>query len=221
MQHALEALDLPTTSSTPMRALSPDGTPVPVHWVADLFERLTAILGSSMANVYAAADAGRVQAEWCEALAGFSAEEVKRGLAAVRTRRFAPNLPEFLHLCRPALDPETAWIEAEQGMRLHIAGERFAWSHPAVYWAARAMSFELRTTAFAQSRKRWEAVLSAEFAKGAWAAPADPTTRRIAAAPQQGDMHSAQRAAEARARARQIVADARARAAAAAQETQE
>lgn len=204
-----------------MHALSPDGSPVPTHWVADLFERLTAILGSSMANVYAAADPRRVQAEWCEALASFSAEEVKRGLAAVRTRRFAPNLPEFLHLCRPALDPETAWIEAEQGMRSHVAGERFAWSHPAVYWAGRDMSFELRTSTFAQCRKRWEAVLSAEFAKGAWAAPADPTHRRIGMQDaHHSDAVSAQRAADARARAREIVAQARTAAATAGQDQQ-
>jgi hypothetical protein len=168
-----------------MPVLSPDGTPVPTRWVEDLFARLAAIFGGSMSNVYASADPDRVKAEWAEALAGFSAEEVKRGLAATRTRKFAPNLPEFLHLCRPALDPEVAWIEAEQGMASHAKGERFAWTHPAVYWAARQFGYELRSSSFEQCRKRWTATLAAEFAKGAWAAPADPTQRRIAAPEQQ------------------------------------
>ena len=167
-----------------MPVLSPDG-PVPTRWVEYLFARLAAILGGSMSNVYASADPDRVKAEWAEALAGFSADEVKRGLAATRTRRFAPNLPEFLHLCRPALDPELAWIEAEHGMASHTKGERFAWSHPAVYWAGRQFSFELRSSSYEQCRKRWTAALAAEFAKGAWATPADPTQRRIAAPEQQ------------------------------------
>jgi hypothetical protein len=128
--------------------------------------------------------AGCVQAKRSP-LAGFSAEEVKRGLAATRTRKFAPNLPEFLHLCRPALDPEVAWIEAEQGMASHAKGERFAWSHPAVYWAGRQFGYELRSGTFERCRKRWTAALAAEFAKGAWATPADPTQRRIAAPEQQ------------------------------------
>lgn len=175
----------PPTSSTYPPALSPDGSPVPLRWVEDIFERLTAIVGSAMATVYAGADEQRVKQAWAEALAGFSATEIRRGLAATRTRRYAPNLPEFLHLCRPALDPEVAWIEADQGMASHAKGERFAWTHPAVYWAGRQFGFELRSSSFEQCRKRWAAALTAEFAKGAWATPADPTQRRIAAPEQQ------------------------------------
>ncbi len=134
-----------------------------------------------MANVYASADPARVRAEWAEALAGFTGEEIKRGLAAARTRRFAPNLGEFLHLCRPALDPESAWIEAEQGMRAHAAGERFAWSHPAVYWAAREMQFELRSSRFDDCRKRWTRLLEQQWAARDWLLPPDPTVRRLEA----------------------------------------
>lgn len=170
-------------SSTSSHALSSDGSAVPLHWVEDLFKRLTAIVGSSMFTVvYAGADPQIVKEQWAEALASFSSDEVKRGISATRTRRFPPNLPEFLHLCRPSLDPETAWIEAEQGMALQVKGEGegFAWSHPAVYWAARQLSFELRSGTFAQCRKRWESVLAAEFAKCAWDAVPDPMQRAIA-----------------------------------------
>ena len=170
---------LPTPSTSPF-GLSRDGGPIPVKWVEDLFARLAAILGGAMSNVYANADPTLVKAEWAEALGIFSADEVKRGLAACRTRKFAPNLGEFLHLCRPALDPEVAWIEGEKGLKLFADGEPFEWSHWAVYWAARSMAYEIRSASFAQSRKRWERVLGDEFAKGAWCSPPDPTARRIA-----------------------------------------
>lgn len=174
------------SSSTSQLALSSDGSPVPIHWVEDLFKRLNAIVGSSIfTTVYAGADIEAVKQQWAEALAGFSADELKRGIAASRTHKYPPNLPEFLHLCRPALDPEVAWIEAEQGMASHAKGKRFAWTHPAVYWAGRQFGFELRSSSFEQCRKRWTAALAAEFAKGAWATPADPTQRRIAAPEQQ------------------------------------
>lgn len=186
-------------SSTSQPALSPDGKPVPLHWVEDLFARLSAILGGSMSNVYASADPERVKREWAEALAGFSAEEVKRGIAGTRVRKFPPNLPEFLHLCRPALDSETAWLEAEEGMRMHGLERRFEWSHPAVYWAAREMQFELRTGNHAQHRRRWDRTLALEWAKGAWASPPDPTQKCLPA-PQEaeGPMSDAARIARAK-----------------------
>ena len=168
-------------SSTSHRALSPDGGSIPVAWVEDLFSRLVAILGGAMSNVYAGADPERVKKEWAEALAGYSAEEVKRGIAGTRTRKFAPNLPEFLNLCRPALDSETAWIEAEEGMRLHLRGIPFNWSHPAVYWAAREMQYDLRTGNHQQHRRRWDRVMAQEWAKGAWACPPDPTQKALPA----------------------------------------
>ena len=153
---------------------------MPVRWVEDLFARLSAILGGAMSNVYASADPELVKAEWAEALAGFSAEEVKRGLAGCRTRKFAPNLGEFLHLCRPALDPEFAWIEAEKGLRSFTDGTPFDWSHPAVYWAARGMAYDIRTGSFERMRKRWEAALREQFGAGYWASPPDPSAKRLA-----------------------------------------
>lgn len=173
----LQTSDLTSSKSKP--ALSPDGSPLPTAWIERLFDRLTAIAGSAMATVYAGADPALVKAEWAEALAGFTAAEVQRGIAATRTRRYPPNLPEFLHLCRPALDPETAWVEAERGLMAYRAQQAFVWSHPAVYWAASEMSFELQGSTFAQCRKRWEAVLASMWSLKAWPAPPDPTAVRI------------------------------------------
>jgi hypothetical protein len=58
-------------------------------------------------------------------------------------------------------------------------GEAFAWSHPAVFWAARAMAFEIRSTPFAQVRKRWELALNTQWAAGQWLPIPDPTVRAI------------------------------------------
>lgn len=169
--------------------MSPDGSPLKLAWIEDLFGRLTASVGSSMFTaVYAGADPEVVKAQWAEGLAILTVDEVKRGLAATRTRKFPPNLGEFLHLCRPALDPEVAWIEAEKGLRAHTAGEAFAWSHAAVYWAARAMQHEIRTATFAQMRKRWETVLAEWFAVRELPSIPEPQARRIAAVPAQAEV---------------------------------
>ena len=185
-------------------ARCPDGRSVPTPWVEDLFARLTAILGSSVATLYAGADPDLVKAAWGEALGGLSTAEIKRGLAATRTRKFAPNLPEFLHLCRPALDPEVAWHEAEQGMRMHAQQQPFEWSHPAVFWAARDFAFELRTSNFAACRKRWEPLLAKTFALRVWPAIPDPMAKRL---PQQSVVANPARVQAAVARLRLVRKD--------------
>ena len=182
MQNPIQSLTSPLASSAEAR---PAPAAVPVPWIERLFDRLRVILGPRLADLFAGAPVEDVKREWGEALAGFTGEEIKRGLDETRTRRFPPSLPEFLHLCRPGLDPEVAWYEAEQGLRAHAEKRAFPWSHPAIYWAARDSTFApaIRGESFSKHRKRWEIHLKAEFAKGAWANPPDPTQRRIAAAP--------------------------------------
>ena len=167
---------LPMSSTSP---LAVSGETVPDAWVEDLFGRLQAILGTALGNLYAGADVDLVKAEWGQALVGFSGDEIRRGLAAVRTRRFAPNLPDFLLLCRPSLDPEVAWSEAEQGFLAHRNGQRFEWSHPAVFWAGRDFAAELRVKQFADVRKRWEPALARWFAAGQYRPIPDPTAKRL------------------------------------------
>lgn len=186
MQHlgSLMAASLTSTLEPSRDDLPKHLQPIPEAWVERLFERLAAILGARMADIVAGSKPEDVKREWALALAGFGDNEIRRGIASTRTCKFPPNLPEFLHLCRPALDPELAWVEAEEGLRSHAAHERFAWTHPAVYWASRTFAVELRSDTFAKHRKRWQMVLGQEFAKGFWAAPPDPTQRALAA-PQQ------------------------------------
>lgn len=174
----------PPHSSTSQRALSIDATAlIPTPWIGELFERLGAIVGKeAMDRVYGGMRPEVVKAEWADALAGFSADEIRRGLAAMRTRKFPPALPDFVLACRPALDPDVAWTEAEFGIAAHDRHEAFAWSHPAVYWAAAAMRLEVRSGNYRVVNKRWARTLANEFAKGAWAAPPDPTQRALPAA---------------------------------------
>jgi hypothetical protein len=156
--------------------LSHDVPSLPTPWVEKIFTRLSAQLGHKVADLYACVAPDIVKAEWGNALAGFHPNEIKRGIDACQTRIFAPTLGEFLRLCRPALDPETAWIEASE----NLAGE-YEWSHPAVRRAASQMSWELRSSTFAEMRKRWVWILEREFAQG-WEEP-EPEALRIKGPP--------------------------------------
>jgi hypothetical protein len=131
-----------------------------------LFDRLKGQLGSKIDDLYATAKPAVVQREWAMGLFDFCAEEIERGLAACRGRRFAPTLGEFANCCRPSLDAEVAWTEAEEGLKARRQGEHGEWSHPAVYRAARVMSETLRLGNYRANRNRWEHVLRTEFAKG-------------------------------------------------------
>lgn len=152
------------TSSTSTPALPPDA--LPQAYVGRLFERLAGQLGPKMMDIYVGMNHELVQYEWATGLAGFSKEELKRGLASCQHRKFAPNLGEFAHLCRPSLDPEIAWDEAVAGLAARSRGEAWVWPHPAVWRAAAAMSHEIRTSVYRLCRIRWDYRLRTEFAAG-------------------------------------------------------
>jgi hypothetical protein len=149
-----------------MSTLALSADPLPLPAVARLFERMRGQMGAKLADLLAGANIDVVQQEWAAGLAGFSREELSRGLSAVRQRRFAPTLGEFLQLCRPALDPEYAFLEAQDGLRARAVGELGVWTHPAVWRAASAMSFDVKNGTFQQLRKRWERALEREFSRG-------------------------------------------------------
>lgn len=165
--------NLPSTS----QAVSSTADRVPDSWIDEVFARLTAQLGVKVADLWAGADPDRVRSEWAEALAAFDPSEIRRGLAATRARTFAPTLGEFLRLCRPALDPEAAWIEACECMRQRDAGEVGDWTHPGVYRAARDMAYELRTSTFKQNSRRWTWMVERELRRGWLMAVPKPAPR--------------------------------------------
>lgn len=138
------------------------------EWVERLFARLSAMYGARFADMWSGLDMAKVKAAWAEDLGDLTLDEVTRGVSACKLRDWPPTLPEFLSLCRPSLDPESAFSEAVQQMALRDQG-RDRWSHPAIYWAAVTIgAFDLRNMAWSAIKPRWSRVLQAELAKGEW-----------------------------------------------------
>lgn len=140
--------------------------PLPARVATALFDRLTEYLGGRMADLFAGVERAKVEASWAAALSGFSREELARGVAAVSESPYAPTLGEFKRMCRPALDPERAFWEAEAGLAARSRGEPGAWSHPAIWRAASAMAAEVRAGQYPQVRRRWERALASELQRG-------------------------------------------------------
>jgi len=154
---------------------------LPARRVVSLFDTFKAAFGPKADDVYAGLKAEFVMDEWAKGLAGFRGREIERGLAACRGRIFPPNLGEFARLCRPCLDSDAAWIEAEHCLVQRDRGEVGDWTHPAVFRAANRMAREIRAgEATAWNRKRWADALARELAKG-WGDEVPAVPLRLAA----------------------------------------
>jgi hypothetical protein len=151
---------------------------LPERMVARVFTRLRSRLGNKMADLYEGIDPAKVRAEWSTSLADMTPEELARGVNATRNAVFAPTLGEFRRMCRPALDPEVAWHEAQTGLQARDRGEVGEWSHPAVWRAAASMAWEVKTGTWRNSRARWTAALNKEFEQG-WGEPVPPVPQKI------------------------------------------
>ena len=93
-------LTLPCSSS---KSTQPGDRPEPLQasWISALFAKLQVRYGHRWVSAY---PAGKVQevalAEWSEGLAGFTGNEIKRGLDTWNND-WPPTLPEFKAACRP------------------------------------------------------------------------------------------------------------------------
>lgn len=123
-----------------------------------LFARLGAFYGARFADMWRDADPVELKRIWAEELAGFTAEEIARGIDGCRTRDWPPTLPEFLKLCRPPLDYEAAFCEAAEQMYRRQQGED-RWSDAAIYWAATWMGRDVMAVPFEAVKGRWRANL--------------------------------------------------------------
>lgn len=182
MQHITQTLSTckqPSSGSPSAKGEGGFKTPLPRQIAAGVFARLTAQFGAKLLDHWAAVPG--VRDEWGQALADLHPLEIERGLRATQGRAFVPTLGEFVLLCRPALDPETAWHEAVAGMSVREYGHPGEWSHPAVYRAATGFAWELRTSSYPAQRKAWGLRLQREFARGWGEIP--PPTLRITEAP--------------------------------------
>ena len=158
---------LPIMDAPPMLSLMPSADVVlPSKLVANVFDRLAGQFGVKLTELYVGTSSTVVQSEWAHGLTRFSDEEIATGLSASQMLKDAPILGEFLHLCRPSLNPEIAWYEASLSLSARERGEPVVWSHPAVFRSALTLRDSLRQGSFLTCSNRWDAVLRTEFAKG-------------------------------------------------------
>ena len=153
---------------------------LPLPWVEQLFRRMSAFYGSKFSDMWAGARMEDVMQTWAQELSCLTRSELTAGWNALAMREHPPTLPQFVKLCRPAVEPVRAYYEAVSGLQARAAGELGQWSHPAIFWAAAGMAHELRTQSYSQVRERWEAALHAELAKGQWS-PLEQPARELAA----------------------------------------
>lgn len=140
-------------------------TALPSAWIDKLFQRLAGMYGAKWLDLWRGTDLASVKAIWAEDLAGYSGEEIKRGLNSCKSRTFPPTLPEFLTLCRPPLNPENAFHEAITQLAKRKEGHD-KWSHKAIYWAAQAIgSSDMLNSNWSGIGKRWMAVLNEMLAE--------------------------------------------------------
>lgn len=112
-------------------------------------------------------------ASWAEEFedSGVAPADIKAGLKACRTKYdWPPSCAEFIKACRPSVDFLVAYYEAVAGVAARKNGEMGVWSHPAIYWAAVPLAFDLGQQTYSQMKTRWEQALGEQMARGEWAA---------------------------------------------------
>lgn len=108
---------------------------------------------------------------WAEAFEdeGITLNDVRDGLKACRTRYdWPPSCAEFIKACKPSIDPLVGYYEATAGVQARQNGQVGKWSHPAIFWAAMPMSYDLAHQTFSQIKGQWEAALKEQMGRGHW-----------------------------------------------------
>jgi hypothetical protein len=142
---------------------------LPLTWATKLIERLHLLYGTRFSQAWEGIDKAQLAQAWAEELAGFTGDELATGLAACKARPWPPTLPEFIVLCRPWLDHETAFRAAVAGMQARRTGQMGQWPHPAVFWAAVEIgSHDMLNQSWQTLRSRWAAALDVQMGRQAW-----------------------------------------------------
>lgn len=154
--------------------------PLQSAWIDRLWQRFLMMYGNKFADMWRDLDPNAVKRAWAEDLAGYSADELKRGLDWCKTQDWPPTLPAFMTACRPVADARSEWAEACEQMRIRLEGNGGdVWSRPEVYWAAVAVGwYDLNSTAWEQIKTRWSNALAS--------AKTDPIPEYRAALPAPG-----------------------------------
>lgn len=133
-----------------------------------MFERMLVEYGKKFVDQWAGVDSQKLIDHWAREMAGYSVTEIKRGLSKLSSEEWPPTLPMFKKLCRPAGDAISAYYQAVEGVAARARGEMGVWAHPAIYWAAVPMAFDLGSQSFSQIKGRWENALSEQMDHGEW-----------------------------------------------------
>jgi hypothetical protein len=128
------------------------------EWIDRLFSRLWAMYGNKFSQMWAGLDMTEVKETWRDYLAELSQDEIRAGVDACKTREWPPTLPEFVKLCRPAIDYERAFYDAVEQMQRRETGED-EWTTAAIYWAASSLGNDLKTRPYSEMKARWAKAL--------------------------------------------------------------
>ena len=141
--------------------------PLPLAWVEAIYRKLTMFWGDAFVRKWEAIPYDELMVAWSEELAGYTPEELKRGLAACKNRNFPVSFPEFVNLCRPVLTPEEALAEAVAQSQMRPLG-RDKWSHPAIFWTYYGLSWEFKNLPTRDLEKRWGPEFKRIMGQGKW-----------------------------------------------------
>lgn len=130
--------------------------------------------GSKFADMWRGADIGSVKAIWAEEMGRLTNDELKRGYAGLMARDWPPSLPEYVKMCKPSIDPMVAYYEAVAGVQQRQVGKVGVWSHPAIFWAAMPLAFDLSNQTYSMVKIRWERALHEQMERGEWAEIPEP-----------------------------------------------
>lgn len=131
--------------------------------------------GKKFTDQWSGSSPSDLREHWASELTGYTPREIKRGLAAMEAQEWPPTLPAFKKLCRPPINHTVAYYEAIAGVQARAIGEMGKWSHPATFWAAMPLSFDLSSQTYSQIKARWEAALDEQMARGEWEPIPNPT----------------------------------------------
>lgn len=135
---------------------------LPRNWVEEIFRRFHGRFGNRFLSEYmtgktseSGQDEGVENAKrvWSEELAGFTPEEIKRGLSA--QYEYLPDCDKFKIACRPTIDLEQSFYEAVQQMHNRKIGKD-KWSSAIIYWAAVELGNDLNNYPFQSIKARWK-----------------------------------------------------------------
>ncbi|VWX56060.1 hypothetical protein VARIO8X_110100 [Burkholderiales bacterium 8X] len=162
--------------------IEPAEPPLAGSIVAEVLYTLQIQFGARrFADLLAGEPIEKVIEVWARYLGGMRREELSRGLQNTARQRYVPTLGEFAVLCRPCLDPEYAWVEAQAGLAERAQGRTGEWTHPAVWRAATSMWQEITTGDQRRHRVHWSFRLRRELAQG-WGEPV-PSPLHVLEAP--------------------------------------